>query len=93
MSETLPVAERTLSPEEITLTARLVWGTRFDGGSEGLADYLGMNHRNALRMMSGEKEMGAGFSRLLLTKLADHIRRSEEPTASLIRAALEIPRS
>lgn len=93
MSEALPVAERTLSPDELTLAARLIWGTRFDGGSEGLADYLGMNHRNALRLMSGEKPTGPGFSRLILTMLGDHIRFQDSAAATLLRDALEIPRS
>lgn len=90
MSEAVPVAEkidRALSPEELTIAVRLIWGTRFDGGSEGLAEFLGVGHRNALKFMSGEKAFGAGFSRDVLDELEDYITTADTPAARVIRLA------
>ena len=37
-----------LSSHDITTICRLMWGGRFNAGSEDLANFLGINHRNAL---------------------------------------------
>jgi hypothetical protein len=87
MSETVPVAARALSPEELTIAARLIWGTRFDGGSEGLAEFLHVGHRNALKFMSGEKAFGLQFSAIVLHRLEDYIATADTPAARVIRMA------
>jgi len=88
MTDTLPVAEIRLSPEEVSAAARILWGSRFDAGSEGMSDFLGTNHRNALKFMSGERSMGPDFSRRIIDALRTHIRHGTSPASEVIRLAL-----
>ena len=88
MTDTLPVAEIRLSPEEICIAARILWGSRFDAGSEGMSDFLCTNHRNALKFMSGERSMGPDFSRRIIDALRTHIRHGTSPASEVIRLAI-----
>jgi len=88
MTDTLPVAEIRLSPEEICVAARILWGSRFDAGSESMADFLQTNHRNALKFMSGERSMGPDFSRRIIDALRTHIRHGTSPASEVIRLAI-----
>jgi len=88
MTDTLPVAEIRLSPEEICAATRIMWGTRFDAGSEFLAGFLQTNHRNALKFMSGERSMGPDFSRRIIDALRTHIRHGTSPASEVIRLAM-----
>ena len=80
---------RTLTPEEITVIARLCWGSRMNAGTEELAGFLGINHRNANKLLSGELRANPGVSRELLDEFRQQHLRSSAPWAKLIREALE----
>ena len=79
----------TLSAEDVQTMARLMWGSRNSAGSEELADFLGINHRNALRLLSGEMSANPGISRELRAEFRTWLQRSQAPGAVLIREAME----
>lgn len=80
---------RRLTAEEIQTIARLMWGSRFSGGSEELADFLGINHRSANRLLSGEMTANEGISRELIEEFRRWLSRSPSSGAVLIREAWE----
>lgn len=88
----LPVAtERLLSADEIQVIARLLWGDRHDAGADGLAAFLGINSRNALRLLSDEMRPPGTVSAELLEEFSRWLHRSCAPAAKVIREAWELP--
>lgn len=83
------MAPETLTAEQVCTIARLCWGSRNDGGSEALADFLGINHRSALRLMAGTMGANPGVTRELISEFRRFLLRSNRDEAAVIRLALE----
>lgn len=82
------MSDRTLTADEITTICRLMWGSRFSAESEDLGDFLGINHRNALRLLSGEMNANAGISAELRAEFRAWLTRSPSPAAAFLRESL-----